>query len=186
MPWRTPSSGPAKTSGPTFPEPRRIEAPTRIYLRVVGAEPSSTEGPSHPLLDELRGLDLPDSEYVIFGSGPLLARGWIAEVGDLDILARGEAWARAQQLGIVEYLDEWDVTVVNIGPNITVGTRWAIGDVDVDALIDGAETVAGLPFAALEAVIAYKRLSDRPKDREHLAIIERLSPMTARQRRGRS
>jgi len=126
----------------------------------------------HPLLEELRSLALPVGDFVVFGSGPLLAREWITEASDLDVLARGAAWARAKELGKAEYLEAWDVSVVNIGPNITVGTRWAIGDVDTCALIDGAELIEGLPFANIEAVVAYKRIADRPKDRVHLEIIE--------------
>lgn len=102
-----------------------------------------------------------------------MARGWIADVGDLDLLARGDAWARALELGVTEYLSEWDVTVVNLGPDITVGTRWAIGDVDTDELIDTAEIIDGIPFASLDAVVAYKAISRRPKDLDHLEIIDR-------------
>ena len=127
-----------------------------------------------PVLGELRSLNLPLGDYVIFGSGPLLARGWIDEVGDLDVLARGDAWTRAQELGTIQYLNEWDVVVVNIGPDITVGTRWAIGDVDTDVLIETSEVIDGLPFATLDAVVAYKKLARRPKDLAHLEIIERL------------
>ncbi len=118
-------------------------------------------------------MSLPAGDFVIFGSGPLLARGWIEEAGDLDVVARGAAWDRARELGTIEHLEQWGVTVVNIGRDITVGTRWAIGKVDTDALIDGAEFIDALPFASLEAVVAYKRISDRPKDRVHISIIER-------------
>ncbi len=128
---------------------------------------------SHDLLDELRGLSLPLGDFVVFGSGPLLVRGWIEEAGDLDVVARGAAWERAQELGTLEHLEPWGVTIVNVGRDITVGTRWAIGDVDTDALIDGAEIIAGLPFASLDAVVAYKRISDRPKDRAHIELIQR-------------
>lgn len=130
----------------------------------------------HPLLEQLRALALPVGDYAVFGSGPLLVRGWIDEVGDLDIVARGPAWERALGLGVEEYLAEWDVTVVNIGTDITVGTRWAIGDVDVDVLIDTADVIDGLPFAALDAVVTYKRISARPKDLAHLAVIEQRRP----------
>ncbi len=126
-----------------------------------------------PVLDEFRSLNLPVGDYVIFGSGPLLARGWIDEVGDLDVLARGEAWTRALDLGTTEYLEEWDVTVVNVRPKITVGTQWAIGNVDTDVLIESSEIIDGLPFATLDAVVAYKKISRRPKDLAHLEIIER-------------
>jgi hypothetical protein len=108
---------------------------------------------------------------VLFGSGPLLVRGWIEDVGDLDVLARGAAWAEAQRRGPIEHLEEWDVEVVAIG-NITIGTQWAIGDIDVDRLIDDAELIEGIPCARLDDVVAYKLISDREKDRLHLTIIE--------------
>jgi len=80
--------------------------------------------PAHPLLRALRDLALPGNDYVLFGSGPLLVRGWIEEVGDLDVLARGRAWDHACSLGPLVYLPEHDVSVVTIGAHITVGTRW--------------------------------------------------------------
>ncbi len=123
---------------------------------------------AHPLLDELRKLSLPAEDCALFGSGPLLAHGWLRSAGDLDVLARGSAWERARGLGEVVHLDRWGVDVVNIGADITVGTEWAIGDVDVDALIDGADMVDGLPCAPLAMVEQYKRIADRPKDGEHL------------------
>jgi hypothetical protein len=39
---------------------------------------------------------------------------------------------------------------------------------DADAIIDGAETIEGLPFARLEDVQAYKLHHGRPKDLEHV------------------
>ena len=125
----------------------------------------------HPYLQDLRELRLSEEHYALFGSGPLLARGWIDEVGDLDVLARGSAWSRAIELGELVHLEDHDVDVVTVGSHITVGTRWAIGEFDTDRLIDEAEQVAGIPCVRLEHIIAYKRLADRPKDRWHLEVI---------------
>jgi hypothetical protein len=44
---------------------------------------------------------------------------------------------------------------------------------DIDALIDGAERIDGLPFARLEDVLAWKRSYGRHKDLEHVRLIER-------------
>lgn len=126
----------------------------------------------HPLLDALLALRLPAGDHALFGSGPLLARGWIDDAGDLDVLARGAAWQAALRLGDLVHIHEHDVDVVVIEEDITVGTRWAIGEVDTDALIDTAEIVDGIPCVRLEHVIAYKRLANRPKDRRHLTIID--------------
>lgn len=128
---------------------------------------------THPLLQRLRHLELPKGEHALFGSGPLLARGWIDDVGDLDVLARGAAWDRAQVLGELVHLEEYAIDVVHIDEHITVGTRWAIGDFQVDELIDTAEPIAGIPCVRLEHVISYKQIAGRPKDRMHLEVIER-------------
>lgn len=126
---------------------------------------------NHPLLNKLRDLRLPPGHYAVFGSGPLLVRGVIDEVTDLDVLVRGPAWGAATRVGDVLHLDEFDVDIVDAGDGLTLGTRWGIGEFDVDELIDTAELVDGLPFVRLEHVIAYKRLAGRPKDHVHLEAL---------------
>ena len=130
----------------------------------------------HPLLQRLRDLDFPSDHYAIFGSGPLLVRGWISEVGDLDLIAREPVLTLALEAGGPVYLEEHDVTVIGIDDGaITVGTSWAYGDFDIGELIDTAELIEGLPFVLLEHVVAFKRAAGRPKDLEHLAIIDERS-----------
>ena len=126
------------------------------------------------LFDLLRSLELPVGDYAIFGSGPLIVRGWVEPSNDLDILCRGRAWDEALRVGELVHLEEWNVDVVEVDDGaITIGRRWAIGEFDVDDLIDTAELIAGLPFVELRYVAAYKRIADRPKDRRHLEIMER-------------
>ena len=55
---------------------------------------------------------------------------------------------------------------------LSIHTEWAIGDFDVDELIDTAEVIDGIPFVRLEHVVAYKRIASRDKDVEHLAEYE--------------
>ena len=57
---------------------------------------------AHRFFRELRSLRLPADDFVICGSGPLFARGWIDDPGDLDIVARGAAWEIVAGLGTVE------------------------------------------------------------------------------------
>ena len=45
----------------------------------------------HQLVHELVELAFPMGDWALFGSGLLLRRGWIDEVGDLDITSRGQA-----------------------------------------------------------------------------------------------
>lgn len=125
----------------------------------------------HPLLTRLVELDLDPSSHALFGSGPLLVRGWIDDVGDLDVIARGKAWQQAMAVGRLEHVADSGVDIVMIGESITVGTQWGIGDFSVDELIDTAETIGVIRCVLLEHVIAYKEIARRPKDLEHLAVI---------------
>ena len=127
----------------------------------------------HELFDLLRQLELPGGDYVVFGSGPLVVRGLIEATNDLDVVCRGEAWREVCALSPPERVPAWNVDLVSLYEGrITFGTSWAIGDVDVDDLIDTAETIQELPFARLEHVVAYKEISARPKDRLHLEALE--------------
>ena len=73
----------------------------------------------------LRRIDLGAGDHAIFGSGPLLVRDIIPEVGDIDILARDRAWDRALGLGDLVVLPVHDVEVVSLhGGLITIGKSW--------------------------------------------------------------
>ena len=130
----------------------------------------------HPALTELRELGLERADHALFGSGPLLVRGWIDEVGDLEVIARGTAWEQAQEIGELVHLDAYNVDIVEIGDMITVGTSWGYGDVDIDHLIDTAEDIDGIRCVQLQHVVAYKRVAARPKDLAHLDIIDQHAP----------
>lgn len=123
------------------------------------------------LFNLLRALSLPQGDYAVFGSGPLIVRRVIEPANDLDVLSRGAAWAAAVETG--ELVTERGVTIAShFDGAITFGTEWAIGDFDVDELIDTAEVIDGIPFVRLEHVVAYKEIAGRPKDRRHLAALE--------------
>lgn len=128
------------------------------------------------LFETLRSLDLQVGNYAVFGSGPLIVRGLIPAANDIDVVARGDAWAKASHLGEMVELPEHGIEVASfLEGAITVGTTWAYGDIDLDALIDSADLIDGLPFAKLSYVIAYKRAAARPKDVEHLRLLEQSS-----------
>jgi len=123
------------------------------------------------LFDLLRSLDLPSGDYAVFGSGPLIVRGIIEPANDLDVVSRGAAWEQAAQLGTP--VEERGVTIASLfDGTITIGTEWAIGDFDIDELIETAEMIDGLPFARLEHVVTYKEIAGRPKDVTHLEALE--------------
>jgi hypothetical protein len=121
-------------------------------------------------------MALPIGHYAVFGSGPLLAKGIIDSVNDLDVICQGPAWERARELGDLVPIDGTDVMIVSTHEGaITFGRSWAYGDFDLADLIATAEMIDGLPFVQMKHVIAYKTIAGRPKDLAHLAVIERRS-----------
>lgn len=125
------------------------------------------------LFETVRGLGLPTGDYAIFGSGPLIVRGVIPMENDLDIICRGSAWDRVCELGSIRTLPQYGVEIVSLaGGQITFGTRWGIGNPDVELLIDTAELIDGLPFVRIEHVVQYKQIRASKKDRAHLAAFQ--------------
>ena len=128
---------------------------------------------STALFDQLRRLDLPQDGYAIFGSGPLAIRGIIPSSNDLDIICRKEVWERLSQIGRIEFLPEYNVTVVTLSDgSVTFGLEWKIGNFNVDQLIDTAEIIDALPFVRMEHVICYKKIRASEKDLAHLDALK--------------
>ncbi|SCG14589.1 hypothetical protein GA0070610_0796 [Micromonospora echinofusca] len=127
---------------------------------------------THPLMRMMRALDLPATEYVVFGSGPLLAHGLRRDIGDLDVVARGRAWDVLSAAARPVVPPSGRGQMVRL--QIEAVTQWLPG-FDTDALISSAEHHAGIPFAPLAQVRRSKQLTGRPKDRRDLALIDSLS-----------
>jgi hypothetical protein len=119
-------------------------------------------------------LDLDLRDFVIFGSGPLLAHGLRSGIRDLDIVARGPVWQRVREYGCP------GTGSVNGAPMalfwnglIQFSQGWISADWDADDLIDRAETIQGWPFARLAGVLAYKQVLLRQKDHPDIAALHR-------------
>lgn len=117
-------------------------------------------------------LDLDPCDFVIFGSGPMLAHGLRHDIHDLDIVARGPAWRRVAEHGCP------GTGSINGAPMalfwdglIQFSRGWISADWDSDDLIDRAETIQGWPFARLTDVLAYKQVLLRPKDYPDIAVL---------------
>lgn len=117
-------------------------------------------------------LDLDPRDFVIFGSGPMLAHGLRHDIHDLDIVARGPAWRRVAEHGCP------GTGSINGAPMalfwdglIQFSRGWISADWDSDDLIDRAETIQGWPFARLTDVLAYKQVLLRPKDYPDIAVL---------------
>lgn len=124
-------------------------------------------------------LDLDRRDFVIFGSGPLLAHGLRQRIRDLDVVARGPVWRRVRQDGIpaVGEINGAPLALF-CGGQIQFSQGWISEDWNADDLIDRAEIIQGLPFARLTDVLAYKQKLRRPKD---LPDIEGLLDLLRRQ-----
>ena len=123
------------------------------------------------LFDYLRDLRLPIGDFAIFGSGPMIVRGYISGANDLDVICRGKAWEIACSRGVVSYDERHDVSLAShCNGRVTFGTEWAIGEFDVDNLIDSAEIIDSLPFVQLQHVVAYKETRASAKDLVHLEL----------------
>jgi hypothetical protein len=112
------------------------------------------------LFEYLKLLSLPDGDYAVFGSGPLIVRGVIAPTNDLDVICRRLAWERVQEIGTLQFNDDYGVEIVTLfDGKVTFGNKWGIGDFNVDELI---------PFVKLKHVIEYKLIRKSKKDVQHI------------------
>jgi len=127
----------------------------------------------HPLVRKLLSLDLAPGDYVVAGSGPLLAHGLRKTVGDLDIVARGAAWKTAVSLADpVAAPSGYGRMVPLFDGCLEVFDRWLPGSAETDDLIAAAEFIQGIPFCPLREVAGWKARSNRQKDREDLVLIQ--------------
>jgi hypothetical protein len=124
-------------------------------------------------LTRLLALQLPPDDYAIFGSGPMLAHRLKTEVRDLDVIARGTAWAAAARLCPPVAAPSGSGLMVELdGGTLQIFSAWTSPDWNVDRLIDEADVVGGIRFVPLVLVLAWKRQSGRPKDLADIKVIE--------------
>jgi hypothetical protein len=117
---------------------------------------------------QLKTLGLPLDDFAVFGSGPMWLRD-IRESSDLDLVARGEAWSKALEIG---ELDTERGAIHFPGTEIEMFRTWAPGEWNVDKLIDEAEVVDDVRFVTLENVAKWKTLKGREKDVTDLILIQ--------------
>jgi hypothetical protein len=103
------------------------------------------------LLDELKGYGLEDGDYAIFGSAPLVVKGLLDDVNDLDVIIKPSKWI----FGDNEYRTE-DIEFFNNWPGF-----------DIDDLIDNKSfEYNGFRFVNVDEVIRYKKMLKRKKDKK--------------------
>jgi hypothetical protein len=126
----------------------------------------------NPLFRRLASLNLPPADFVVAGSGSMLAHGIKTDVGDLDVVARGDAWKAALRLGKPVRAPRGHAHhMLLFGGEIEILDAWF--DYKIDDLIGEAEEFEGVNFCPLWRVVEWKTLLGREKDRADIDLIGR-------------
>ena len=125
------------------------------------------------LIKKLLEFNLPKDDYALFGSAIMFFKD-LKDVGhDIDVIARGKAWEKACQIKLPEVpVSKKGFVVKPFGDDIEIFSEWFPGDWDVNRLIDDAELMEGIKVVGFDSVIKWKKLMGRPKDYEHIQMIE--------------
>ena len=124
------------------------------------------------MIEKIKSLGLPNSDFAIFGSGPMMIHGLKEMRHDIDIITRGAAWEKVKEMGEVETAEMGDQKVMLFNNRIEAFDGWAPGNMNADKLIDEAEVIDGLPWVHIEHVLEYKKILNREKDQEDIKILE--------------
>lgn len=107
-------------------------------------------------------------DCLLFGSVPMVAHGLVDEVGDVDVVARGDAWERTIATAAPKPALLGDL-VVRLPGGIEVFDGWHGSPAGL--FFDRAARVDGLLVASLSDVLAFKLALGRPKDAPHIALL---------------
>lgn len=124
------------------------------------------------IFERIRNLNLPVSEYVVFGSGPLAAHG-IRESNDLDLFVTDKLYKKLKKNGWTE--KSWsDAGYYLEKDGVQMDDSWNYGKYrpTFNEIIDKAKFINGIPFAPLTEVIKWKKAFARPKDMADIKLIE--------------
>src|SRR6476620_7516387 len=115
------------------------------------------------------------AETVVFGSAPMVFAGLKPDVQfDLDLFVDEANYRKLLAAGFVEDRDERGMPRVMIAPEVEVVKEWpAVTFADVLAAATPKAGSRSLPVAALEHVLAFKRISSRPKDQAEAGVIDK-------------
>ena len=127
-----------------------------------------------PFLAKLISLELSSEDYAVMGGGCLLAHGIIDAINDIDIIARGEAWKKAESLGEITTPQSGKGRVIRLfDDKIEVFDSWAPGNWNIAELIDTAELIDGVRYVTLENVLKWKEIRRSERDLMHVELIKK-------------
>lgn len=131
----------------------------------------SPEDKFEKYLKILKSYDLPVNDFAIFGSGPIVVRGLRPFGADIDVIARGEAFQKAKELGVEKEAKRGGQKISLSDGSIEVYEKWGPGEWEVDDLIDNADEIEGIRYVKLDQVKKWKQMVNRPKDERDIALI---------------
>jgi hypothetical protein len=129
------------------------------------------------IFQRVKDLNLPWGHYVVFGGGPLAARG-IRETADVDLFVTSTLYEQLKLDGWEEKGSPAPMGGLYLSKGIyDADDTWRYGDYDPtpEAIIAIADIINGLPFARLAEVLKWKQAYGRPKDLEDIRLIEHLN-----------
>ena len=125
------------------------------------------------IISKVKGLNLPENSYVVFGSCPLAVAG-IREARDVDMLVSKELFSELREKG-------WEELVKNPKDKplthdvFEAHDNWNFSSYNptFEHLLSTATVVDGIPFVALEEVRKWKAASGRPKDLADITLLDK-------------
>ena len=128
------------------------------------------------IVNEVKKLNLPDGQYVVFGSGILAAKG-IRPARDIDLLVLPELFKQLQKNGWKrKYFFRRVLTCKLIThANVEAFSHAYHGRyrTSVEELIQSAEIINGVPFMNLNELKNFKVALGRPKDLKDAMLINK-------------
>jgi len=128
------------------------------------------------IFKKLKELNFPLGEYVLVGSGSLVARG-IREANDLDIavtpklfkqLIDSKKYQEVEKYGKV-FLEADDIDII---PRLD----WESYLTTTEEAIKTADIINGYPFLNIAETIKFKKALGREKDFKDIKLLEEISP----------
>jgi hypothetical protein len=119
------------------------------------------------IFQNVTNLNLPKDSYVVVGGGTMVALGILGWGNDVDICVTPEVFDHYKALGW--NVEEWQDISMLKHEVYDVGTRF--GEWTVEDLLPDAIYIQDIPFLSLEKLLLWKQQMGRPKDLQHIKLI---------------
>jgi hypothetical protein len=121
------------------------------------------------IFQQIRQLGLPDGQYIVVGGGLLVALGLLEWDEDIDVAVSQDVFEAYQNEGWKT--EEWQGKQVLKSGVYDIGVGF--GDWSLEELLADALVLRGMPFISPTKLLAWKQQMNRPKDVEHIALLQK-------------